>query len=162
MDSMAQIPLELSAQPSLGRLLRRANRLVHSTIEARFGAADLNFTQWHALHLIRDAGTMTAGELSASMEITTGSLTRVIDGLEARHLLARDRNVLDRRVVKLRLTQNGRTKLDEISPVVAQRWTDILAGLADDEVARLMGLLSKLADSIERNAFGTDSSQVEA
>jgi DNA-binding MarR family transcriptional regulator len=148
-------------QASLGGLLRRANRLVHTTIEARFAAADLNFTQWRALYFIRDATTITAGELAESMELTSGSLTRIVDGLEARGFVLRDRGNADRRIVNLQLTIAGVAKLGEISPVVTKRWEGILAGLADDEVENLLGLLSKLSESIERNAFEANGSQAE-
>lgn len=153
---------EMCVQPSLGLLLRQADRLIQSAIEAGFGTADLNFTQWNALYLIRRAGPMTTGELAASLQIARSAVTRVTGGLEARHLLARKRTAADRRVVTLHLTEVGRTKLDEMWSIAVQRWGEVLAGLATGDVARLIALLDDLAASVERSALVPGSSPVGA
>jgi len=149
-------------QLSLGRLLRRAKRLVQSTIEARFGAADLNFTQWTVLDLVRQAGVISISDLAISTEITTGALSRVVEGLAARDLLARQRGVADRRLVMLRLTDAGRAKFEAIRPLARQRWDDVLVDFSAAEMTQLAELLAKFAESTERTVIAASDPRTEA
>jgi len=148
-------------QLSLGRLLRRANRIVQSTVEARFGAADLNFTQWIVLDLIEGAGSLTVSDLAVSMEITSGALSRVVDGLVARGLVERHRGMIDRRVVVLHLTEAGYAKFEAIQPLAAQRWEEVLTTLSAEEARRLCELLGKFVESAERTAAATRHRLIE-
>lgn len=150
------------AQLSLGRLLRRANRLVQATIEARFGAADLGFTQWTALELIARSGSLSISDLAVSMEMNTGALSRIVEGLVARGLVGRERGVLDRRVVMLSLTDAGRRAVDAVRPAAMQRWDDVLLDLSPDDAAQLAILLGKFTASIERNALAPHRVPLEA
>ncbi len=105
---------------------------------------------------------MTISDLAASMEITSGALSRIVEGLVARGLLDRHRGVVDRRVVILRLTEAGLGKYEAIRPVVMQRWDELLTDLSADEVAHLAVLLGRFADSIERSAIASRQPVVEA
>ena len=134
---------------SFGRLLRRVNRLVRSTTEARFGAADLNFTQWTVLDVVWRAGALTQSDLAASMDMSSAALSRVVEGLVARDLLARGHRDTDRRTMTLSLTTAGRAKVAAILPIATQRWNDVFASLSLDETTHLLALLGKFADALE-------------
>jgi NodT family efflux transporter outer membrane factor (OMF) lipoprotein len=140
-------------EPSLGHLLRRANRLVQTTLEARFEAADISFTQWVTLDLIGRAGSIATADLAAAMNVTSSALIRLTGGLEARRLLTRHREGNDQRAVRLTLTPAGQAKLDETRPVAVERWRTSLDGVSASDAAHLVALLHKLNTTIERNAL---------
>ena len=72
--------------------------------------------------------------------VDTGAMTRTLDRLEAKGLLRRARNQLDRRVVKIELTELGETKAREIPPNIARVLNHHLRGFSTDEVTQLMHL----------------------
>jgi DNA-binding MarR family transcriptional regulator len=86
-----------------------------------------------------------------------GATTRLIDGLEQKGLLERDRSSADRRVVRLRLTKSGEAKYTEKVPIMVAHSNEVLAGFDQSEANMLMYLLSKMLDSMERvTAFEND------
>jgi DNA-binding MarR family transcriptional regulator len=141
---------ECIGERSPGRLLRRVNKQLLLRMKARFSDADLSFVDFMAIKLIRDGVSTNAGELARDMHINTGATTRLIDGLEQKGLLERDRSSADRRVVRLRLTQSGEGKYIEKVPIMVAQWNEVLASFDQSEADMLMYLLSKMLASMER------------
>jgi DNA-binding MarR family transcriptional regulator len=121
-------------------------------ISARFIAHDLSFEQWIALKSVWDGTVRSAGELAREMEITTGATTRMIDGLETRGLLRRERIGGDRRVVQLVITPAGIETIIALHPHVLGVWNEVMADFGEDEAAALAAGLSKLQDAATRAA----------
>lgn len=160
---MAVVTIEdCVANRSPGRLLRRIDKLMWRLVEDRFSDADISFLQWITLKLVRDGTVSTAGELARDIDITTGATTRVIDGLEERGLLERDRTAEDRRVVRLRITPPGHTKILEVAPFMVEAWNEMLADFEQEEVVHLVNLLSKLLVTIEHRIGKADRAIAEA
>lgn len=64
--------------------------------------------QLWALRTIRDAGSVTMGELAAGMHLHVSTVTGIIDRLQAAGLVTRTRSEIDRRVMQLAVTAKGR------------------------------------------------------
>jgi DNA-binding MarR family transcriptional regulator len=73
-------------------------------------------------------------------------LVALIDELEDRGLVARDRDPGDRRNYAISLTDEGRRLLTELGRVAGQHEHAITAGLDDDERAQLLALLRRIAE----------------
>src|ERR1700761_1247176 len=127
---MARLTREACAgQRSPGRLMRRLDKLMSALVESRFHVEDISFSQWVALKTVRDGSVGNAGELSRELGITTGATTRMIDGLETRGLMVRDRGGADRRVVQLAITDEGRTVATQLYERLAEVWNEVLADI---------------------------------
>jgi DNA-binding MarR family transcriptional regulator len=59
------------------------------------------FTQWVVMMHLRDGLALNARELCVQLRHDSGAVTRVLDQLEARGLVQRERSLEDRREVKL-------------------------------------------------------------
>jgi DNA-binding MarR family transcriptional regulator len=152
-QSMAYLTLEdCVADRSPGRLLRRISRSMWPVVEDRFADADISFVQWIALKTVHEDIVSTAGALARDLEITTGATTRLIDSLEERGLMVRDRGTEDRRVVRLEVTPAGYAKVMEVAPLVVATWNEILAGFTDEEVDQTVELLTKLLHAVQATA----------
>lgn len=84
--------------------LLRAGRTVLARVEPRLTAAGLTVTQFGVLEAILHKGPLTQRELMRKVLTSPGNLTDVIDKLEARDLVRRERSLADRRVVMVDLT----------------------------------------------------------
>jgi DNA-binding MarR family transcriptional regulator len=73
-------------------------------------------------------------------------LVALIDELEDRGLVARDRDPDDRRNYAISLTDEGRRLLTELARVAREHELAIAAALDDDERAQLLALLRRLAE----------------
>src|SRR5271163_3449784 len=99
---------DYDSRRSIGYLLRRSGKLITARIEALFVREDVSFVQWVILMNLRDGLRMTAAELCQHLCHDSGALTRVIDQMEERGLIQRQRSTEDRRMVKLALSNEGR------------------------------------------------------
>jgi len=129
---------------SPSRLLRRINQLLAKRIQDRFCDTDHSFEEWMALKLIFDRVVENAGDLARDFGIGTGATTRLIDSLEAQGLVERDRTRQDRRVVLLKLTEQGEKYYRKKVPDMVDCWNDLLREFTKEEVEQLIMLLIKL------------------
>jgi len=141
---------DCSANRSPGRLLRRIDKLMTAHVESRFVAHDLSFMQWVALKVVRDGAAGNAGELARELAITTGATTRMIDVLERRGLIERDRGAADRRVVRLAVTEAGLAGIAALQGDVVAAWNEVLVGFEQAEVDRVIADLMRLLAAVER------------
>ena len=151
---------DCAASRAPGRLLRRLDKIMSAQIEAKFDGFDLSFQQWIALKVVRDDIVSNAGELATELGITTGATTRMIDLLEARGLLLRDRGAEDRRVVRLAVTPKGRETVAELQGDVVSTWNEVVADFTQAEAELMVQLLAKLLAAAERAAAA--NTEIEA
>jgi MarR family transcriptional regulator, 2-MHQ and catechol-resistance regulon repressor len=124
--------------------LLRAGRAVLARVEPRLTAAGLTPTQFGVLEAILHKGPLSQRDLSRKVLTSAGNMTDLVDKLEARGLVRRVRQKLDRRAVLVELTPAGR---ELIGPLFTQHAADIadaMAALNGDELRQLGGLLRKL------------------
>jgi DNA-binding MarR family transcriptional regulator len=93
---------------------------------------------------------MTAGEISAAMHTTSGSITSLIDTLVKRNLVRRMDDADDRRKVLVEITSAGQELLDEALPSVVLRVRDLLAGLSVADRRQMFALIEQLHSTIDR------------
>jgi DNA-binding MarR family transcriptional regulator len=95
------------------------------------------------MHL-RDGLAGTASDLCCAFQHDSGALTRVLDQLEARGLIARQRSREDRRVVELALTPAGHKTITVLLPTVVEHMNAALAPLSQAEFDQFRGTLVKV------------------
>ncbi len=92
-------------------------------------------------------GTQSSSELCRGMSYDAGAMTRMIDRLEDKGLLRRQRDSADRRLVRLELTEQGAAALPHMRRVsmgVANRFLrDFTAG----EARQLEGFLARMLEN---------------
>jgi DNA-binding MarR family transcriptional regulator len=160
---MAVFTLEdCAASRSPGRLLRRLDKIMSTYVESKFDGFDLSFQQWIALKVVRDGVVGNAGELATELGITTGATTRMIDLLESRNLLTRDRSAVDRRVVRLAILPAGREAILNLQDHVVSTWNEVLADFTQAEAETLVALLIRLLAAAERVAGNATQEEIEA
>jgi DNA-binding MarR family transcriptional regulator len=104
---------------------------------------ELSQPQYNVLRILRGAGpagvpSMVVGERMVARD---PDVTRLLDRLETRGLVARARDAADRRVVLVRLTDEGRRQVDELDAPVRDMHRRQLGHLTPDELAALSALL---------------------
>ncbi len=148
---MARLSVDdCAAARAPGRVIRRIDKLMAPWIESRMPPGEMNFSQWVALKLVDDGIATNPGAIARELGHSTGAVTRLIDGLEQRGLIARDRDGGDRRVVTLRITEPGREQLRDAALMVRDSWNEVLEDFNQEEADRLFAGLDKLLAAVER------------
>jgi DNA-binding MarR family transcriptional regulator len=137
--------------------MRRIDKLMSSFVESRFEDTGISFVQWIALKVVRDGVARSAGDLARELSITTGATTRMIDVLEARGLMVRDRAGDDRRVVNLAVTEAGQETVEQLMLRVVEAWNEVLKDFDQAEVDLMVMNLMRLLAAVERVSGNTDT-----
>jgi len=148
MDTPYQVNL-LRPHASLGYLLHRASKLGMARSEAVFDNSEISFTQWTVLALVYSRTATSCAELSRELDHNSGAMTRVIDQLQQRGLLARRPEAEDRRVTRLSVTPEGRAIVTDLAARISDLWNCILRDFSDSELANLLALLGRIVARLE-------------
>ena len=132
------------ARSSVGYLVKRAQAAMLDSIEPVFAGHGFTFMQWVVLIYLRDGIALNAKDICAEFHYDSGALTRVIDQLEERGYIERQRSRNDRRSIELHLTASGRELVQSLVPVVVDRLNLALSDFTRAEVQELTRLLNKL------------------
>jgi MarR family 2-MHQ and catechol resistance regulon transcriptional repressor len=117
-------------------------------VASRVGEYGLTTPQFGVLEALYHLGSLTLGDLADKLLVTGGNITYVMDRLERRGLVTRERCHEDRRVVWANLSPAGRRLIEDVFP----DHVDFIHGLAqpleEEERAELRRLLKKLGRSV--------------
>jgi DNA-binding MarR family transcriptional regulator len=81
------------------------------------------------------------------MHYDTGSMTRMLDRLEEKAVLRRERCTEDRRVVFLRMTATGQELLPQLRSAAVRVLSRHLAGFSPEEVDNLKQYLDRMIEN---------------
>src|SRR5579863_2003438 len=132
---------------SVGHLLGRARTSLLAGLDAQLERFGLSGMQFAVLKHLADGAAGTAADLCRHMHYDTGAMTRILDRLEHRGLVRRERCREDRRVVFLRITRGGRAQLPRLLAAGARVVEAHLAGFSQAETDTLKGYLGRMIDN---------------
>lgn len=124
--------------------LMRAAETVTSRINRNLATADLTISQFGVLEALFHKGPLCQRDIAKKILKSTGNITMVIDNLEKRGLVKRERDSDDRRFITIHLTETGRQLIAELFPRHAAAITDEMNHLTEGEQAELSRLCRKL------------------
>lgn len=96
--------------------LSRAAESVSNRINAHLREHQLTPSQFGVLEALYHLGPMQSGELGTKILKSSGNMTLVLDNLEKRNLITRQRRAKDRRCIEIHLTEAGTALVSEIIP----------------------------------------------
>ncbi len=127
--------VEVSPLEVFSRLMRLAKHLERLRKQA-FTTHELDVWEWDVLSALRRSGEpyeLSPGHLVAATMVTSGTMTNRVDRLVQRGLVQRRPAPSDRRGVLVRLTPEGRRRVDGALDTLLALETTILADLPESE-----------------------------
>lgn len=128
--------------------LYAASREVIKQYRPYLDELDLTYTQYIAMMVLWEAGSISARDLGRRLYLDSGTLTPVLKSLAERGYISRRRSEKDERVLIAELTERGKALRDRALSVPAQ-----VAGciqLDTEEAAQLYQLLYKVLGLLEK------------
>lgn len=132
------------------QVLSRVARLADVLDDRRaisFVEQGLQGHEFDVLSTLRRSGApfeLTAGELAGLTHVTSGTMTSRVDRLSARGLVERHQDPADGRLVRIRLTAQGRGRVDAAFEALLDRERELLTALDADGRAALAKALRVL------------------
>lgn len=137
---------------SVGYLIKRNFRFCGEALTPAFAAEGITFTQWQALISIYFGRATNGAELAQDLAHDKGATTRLIDVLEEKGWVTRQRDTDDRRCVNLSLTAAGNEMAKRARLRVIACWNDWLADWDPADVTTLVALLQRLEATLAKAA----------
>jgi DNA-binding MarR family transcriptional regulator len=110
---------------------------------------DLSPTQYNVLRILRGAPSgLPCGEIAGRMITRDPDITRLLDRLAKRGLIARRRETKDRRVVLTRITSQGLDLLARLDAPVQQMHREQMGHLGRNRMKTLIELLEAIRSGI--------------
>lgn len=123
--------------------------LVMRTIRAEFRdqrSNDLSVPQFRALAYINSNDGSSLSSLANHIGLTLPSMSKLVDGLVSRGLVARDEYLEDRRRICLRITLQGKSELETVHDQTEAFLSDKMSGLTPEDLAKITQSLQILKD----------------
>ena len=124
--------------------LARASEAVAARLQRDLTGKRLTTSQFGVIEALLHLGPLCQGELAGKLLRSGASMTSVVEGLEKRGLVVRQRTEEDKRFVRVALTGKGRRLIREIFPAHAETVTRLFSVLTEEEQEQLRRLCRKL------------------
>ena len=134
--------------------LLTCTRLIERTIRARLRTEFKTTLPRFDLmaQLERHANGLRMGEISERLMVTGGNVTGITDGLEKEGLVVREVDPADRRVFRVRLTQEGQKQFRRMAAEHEQWIIELFEGMSMKHKNQLVELLGDLKHQISQSA----------
>jgi DNA-binding MarR family transcriptional regulator len=129
-----------------GRLSRRVDAFYQDALRE----SELKYSDYAVLTLLRFSGAMSPKQLNAYLAITSGGLTKTIQRLEKKALVAREADPDDGRGTLISLTKKGERLVIKLYSADVEAHEDLLSDLSSAERKRIAVALRDLLDVFER------------
>lgn len=107
---------------------------------------DLSEQQWRVIRALHERDLMETGELADMVFLLGPSLTRILQRLEARGLIVRQRQDEDQRKITISITDEGRRLFALIAPISESEYRRIERTIGAKDIDNLMEALSRMTE----------------
>ena len=130
--------------------LLRTSDVARSRFSDLFEREGVTLQQYNVLRILRGAGErgLPTLEIGARMIERTPGVTRIVDRLERKGLVRRERDAADRRQVWCRITPAGLELLARLDGPVATADETFFEGVSDAELHTLVEVLDRLRERL--------------
>lgn len=142
--------------------LQRAASLSSARVDQAVNTFGLSASQLGVLDVLEDRGSLHQQELVRALGRSKAQMTSIVDTLEKRGAVRRERHATDRRFMTVHLTDMGRELLEQAAPVRADAIVSLMRELTGEQRGRLARLCRRLIrvlapDEEERTSSDDDN-----
>lgn len=133
----------------LDDLMARLQRVMKVASADQFGG--LTATQAFILRYLDRQGVAKASDLSKEVGLSPGAVTQVCDELVKSQMIERTRSDLDRRVVHIAISDEGRMALEKIRASRTGRMYEIVQLLGQPDADEFIRIMTRVVDIVEES-----------
>jgi DNA-binding MarR family transcriptional regulator len=133
-------------------VLRKAMVRLGQALNREMAMEESTLPQWFPLFKVWKRDADTVADLARQCCIDVSAMTRLLDRLEKKGLVRRERTDADRRVVRIAITPEGRAVAERVPAVLCGVYNRALAGFTAQEWTQLQALAARLGANAEAMA----------
>lgn len=140
-------------QHRFGMQLTQLSRAWRAELDRRLAELGLSQARWLVLlHLARSTEKPTQGELAKSVGVENPTLARLLDALEAQHLIGRQLDQHDRRIKKISLTPTALGLIERIEGIATAVRTEVFTGLSEQDIQHCQEIHMRMLANLDSTA----------
>lgn len=124
--------------------LQRAASMAAAHVDDAVHPFGLSASQYGVLDTLAQRGPVHQQELAEALARSKAQMTAIIDALEGRGFVRRERHAVDRRFISVYLTEAGRVMLAEAAPARTDAIVSLMRELSGEQKTRLTRLCRRL------------------
>ena len=129
--------------------IRRIVRAIDMRSKKVARETGLTIPQIVLLHAVKERGKVTTAALSKHADLSPATVVTILDKLESRGLVTRDRSATDRRIVHTTLTDKGALVLHTAPPVFNWVFSKGFADLSEADQRKIIEAFTTVADLLD-------------
>jgi DNA-binding MarR family transcriptional regulator len=129
--------------------LRKIMQAIELNSKQLFKRVGLTGPQLVILQEVSRHGEVTAGEIARAVSLSQATVTGILERMEKRGLLARQRSERDKRRIMVRITEPGRKILDEAPPLMQEAFVEKFSSLQAWEQTMILSALQRLVSIMD-------------
>lgn len=133
----------------VGTMVQRLVRIIHLFERDQIKPYGFTTSQCYVLVELKK-NNLTMNELSEKMNLTTSTMTRIINNLVRDGLIERTRDKEDRRVVVVGLTSNGVAVANQLESSIIEYYGKIVANLPAGQIDEVLKSVSLLIEAFDK------------
>lgn len=134
--------------PAFGLMGMVMHKMMHRAKEM-YQEFDLNKSQAGVLFTLHRSDSMSQKELAARLNVTPPSITSAIQKMEKEGYLTRHPDPADQRVMRLTLTEKGKSCIKGVYTVAEQMEELMFRGMTREEIMLFKRLLFQIKDNLD-------------
>lgn len=141
---------KFSIDDSVGYAIYRVGKAMKFELRRCFREAGIEVTseQWSLLCRLWEKEGRSQKELAECTFKDTANITRMIDVLEKKDIVYRERDKKDRRTYRIYLTDKGRQLKDKLMPIYLKESTQAFSCFTEKEQGELLNMLNRLYNHV--------------
>lgn len=156
-DGSPSPPPALEPGSYLMDAVARLWRVAYQIGNVRLRPWDITLSSYAALRVIADRPDLTLAQLSRRNFVRPQTMTRMVSQLINRGWIERHMHPDDGRAYTLRVTEEGRAAMNEMTVQVNKIQESVGRVLDDEEIARISSLLRSCARQVEAELAGSSA-----
>lgn len=115
-------------------------------------SGELSYAQFELLAELLRHGPLPMGELAAAAGLSPATVSQMLDHLVDEGQVERARSESDRRIVVIKLTRNGRRRIESRKAMWRERWEQGLEGVSAEDLRIARDVLARIGGVFEEPA----------
>jgi len=135
---------EVLAPHGLGYRIKLLSQLMGRKFQERLEPFDLTPFHWVVLCCLWEEDGLPTSSLGEKLQQVGGTLTGVLDRMEQRGVIYRERDTRDRRIWRIWLTEAGRSLQTELPPIAFELREQAMQGFTPADREQLSALIDQV------------------
>lgn len=144
LNSSRNSPRDFHLHNSFTFWIARLANAMKDSFNQRLAKWEVTYPQWMILNVLHHQLADTPAQIADNIGVDRSAVTRLLDRLETKNLIERVHDGLDRRSVKIFITDAGQALMEELNWAAEEHQRQFLAQLPPTELRAFKGNVQKL------------------